>query len=457
MKRKFSLLVASVFMATMGLAGCIKKCEHTYVETITTAATCTEVGVKTFTCSNCNDSYTEDIAALGHDLIIDGAVAPTCGTEGHEAGKHCSRCDYKEGGAVIAATGDHNLVSNEDEVAATCTTAGHGPSYHCSNCDYVKAGETIAPTGTHTPDDYGFCADCNVYLGGTATIGSNFSLTGSGKHYFKITFSIAKDYNFIFSGKTPYPLHKTLKGYHYVDGVLVELVNDFNTSFHVDANETVYVVVEHDGANEFYTKPICKTHNCNDYGDCLDCLSNHWHNAKTAGATKGENNYWRFSSNEMTRVNINIVKQYSTTTATIVKVIKLNETTPVTADSNGFYPVDPNSTYCVTYTVPSTGTYTYAVEDYSDLVGVISDVFTITGRGTVIIVPEIFKGFASGATIYLKVDGVYTGVMCTGIQVNSKVVATAEVGNKDVQLLLRGVSKEQITLNTYVYTSNPTA
>ncbi len=41
---------------------------HTYVESITTPATCTEPGVKTFTCE-CGESYTEAIEALGHDYV----------------------------------------------------------------------------------------------------------------------------------------------------------------------------------------------------------------------------------------------------------------------------------------------------------------------------------------------------------------------------------------------------
>ena len=41
--------------------------EHTYEYQITKAATCTEVGTGTYTCSICDDSYIEDIPALGHD------------------------------------------------------------------------------------------------------------------------------------------------------------------------------------------------------------------------------------------------------------------------------------------------------------------------------------------------------------------------------------------------------
>lgn len=44
--------------------------KHNYVGKVTTDATCTEDGVKTFTCSVCNDSYTETIPATGkHNYV----------------------------------------------------------------------------------------------------------------------------------------------------------------------------------------------------------------------------------------------------------------------------------------------------------------------------------------------------------------------------------------------------
>lgn len=61
-----------------------KPIEHTrsYTSKITTAATCTESGIKTFTCS-CGDKYTEKIPALGHvDSNNDG---------------QCDRCGVKTG------------------------------------------------------------------------------------------------------------------------------------------------------------------------------------------------------------------------------------------------------------------------------------------------------------------------------------------------------------------------
>ena len=44
-------------------------CAHSYTSQVTTAATCTEDGVETFTCSLCGDSYTKAIVAAGHNYV----------------------------------------------------------------------------------------------------------------------------------------------------------------------------------------------------------------------------------------------------------------------------------------------------------------------------------------------------------------------------------------------------
>ena len=52
-------------------------CDHSYTEEITTQAGCETAGVKTFTCSKCGDSYTEEIEAIGHNYV-DGSCT-NCG------------------------------------------------------------------------------------------------------------------------------------------------------------------------------------------------------------------------------------------------------------------------------------------------------------------------------------------------------------------------------------------
>ena len=109
--------------------------EHSYKEVVT-APTCTEKGYTTHTCA-CGDSYVDTYTdPLGHDLKDDAAVAATCTTAGTTAGKHCTRCDYKEGMETIAALGhawDEGKVTKE----ATETTQG-SMTYTCTRCSATK-------------------------------------------------------------------------------------------------------------------------------------------------------------------------------------------------------------------------------------------------------------------------------------------------------------------------------
>ncbi len=77
--------------------------EHSYTSAVTKNPTCTEAGVKTFTCS-CNDSYTESIPALGHkDTNGDYKCDNGCGYEYEKpapeepADKNCSHLCHKSG------------------------------------------------------------------------------------------------------------------------------------------------------------------------------------------------------------------------------------------------------------------------------------------------------------------------------------------------------------------------
>ena len=144
---------------------------HDYQAVVTTPATCTQKGARTYTCSHCGDSYTEDIECIAHSVVTDNAVAATCTTTGLTAGTHCSRC-----GTIIneqeevSATG-HNY--NSIVTSPTCKNMGY-TTFTCSKCgdsyraDYTetttdhnyKSTVTLAPTCSKTGIRTFTCSIC---------------------------------------------------------------------------------------------------------------------------------------------------------------------------------------------------------------------------------------------------------------------------------------------------------
>ncbi len=125
--------------------------EHDYTSEVTTEATCTEAGVKTYTCSACGDSYTETIAATGHTPDGEGTItrAATC-TEAGEITYTCSVCNetYTES---IPATGIHTAGETvvENNVPATCTEDGsYDEVVYCSVCGEKLSSDTITVPAT---------------------------------------------------------------------------------------------------------------------------------------------------------------------------------------------------------------------------------------------------------------------------------------------------------------------
>ena len=120
--------------------------DHSYTSAITTAPTCTANGVRTFTCGNCGDTYTESVPALEHSPVTDAAVPATCTNSGMTEGSHCSVCNAVLVAQEFVARLGHDYV---------CTDLGDGTHAEiCSRCDKTKTAEA------HTPDANGVCTLC---------------------------------------------------------------------------------------------------------------------------------------------------------------------------------------------------------------------------------------------------------------------------------------------------------
>ena len=86
-----------------------EKHTHNYTGSITKEATCTEAGVRTYTCS-CGDSYTESIPATGHSYVSKVTKAATTTEEGIMT-YTCSKCGHSYTQPIAMIKSDN---SNKD-------------------------------------------------------------------------------------------------------------------------------------------------------------------------------------------------------------------------------------------------------------------------------------------------------------------------------------------------------
>ena len=132
-------------------------CSHSYTSKVTTAATCTSSGVRTYTCSKCGSSYTQTIAATGHSYTSK-VTAATCTAQGYTT-YTCVGCgssyisnytaasghNYVNGSCTGCGSGCSHSYTSKVTTAATCTSAGV-KTYTCSKCSYSYT-ESISATG----------------------------------------------------------------------------------------------------------------------------------------------------------------------------------------------------------------------------------------------------------------------------------------------------------------------
>ena len=145
--------------------------EHSFGDwTVESAATCTENGIKTRTCTNCGRLERQEIPALGHDYaewVV--TTEPTCTETGVETGT-CIRCGATETRTVKAL--GHDLV-HHDAMAPSCTEIGWEAYDTCTRCDYTTYKEipalghdyaewvvTTEPTCTEPGVETGICTRC---------------------------------------------------------------------------------------------------------------------------------------------------------------------------------------------------------------------------------------------------------------------------------------------------------
>lgn len=207
-----------------------KTTEHTWDGgKVTKAATCTEKGVKTYTCTVCGATKTGEIAATGHQHTeVRNKVEATCTKDGYSGDVYCTDCGTKlSSGTEIARKAheyeererneanckrngyilfvckvcgdekrevlpktDHQHTEIRNKVEATCTDEGYTGDTYCTDCgEKLSDGKKIPATGhihigylgkkeaTCENDGYtgdAYCKDCGI----TLEIGKNIPALG---------------------------------------------------------------------------------------------------------------------------------------------------------------------------------------------------------------------------------------------------------------------------------------
>ena len=204
---------------------------HSYTFKITKQPTCTEKGVKTYTC-DCGESYTEEVSALGHKEVVDKAVAPTCTKSGLTKGKHCSVCGKVLTAQKKISAQGHKIITLKTK-KATYFSTGYKNRKICKVCKkVVNKGKTLKKLKLKVPTFTVKCIGkgkvkiswkkikdatgiyivydtqkaCNFPVGGTEIKGNKTSKVlknlASCDHYFKAEAFIYKNGKYVSSERT---------------------------------------------------------------------------------------------------------------------------------------------------------------------------------------------------------------------------------------------------------------
>ena len=152
---------------------------------VTTKATCTEEGEKTFTCSICGDEKTEKVSATGHQHTeIRNKKEATCKETGYSGDTWCKDCGKKIlSGQTIAKTENHSWNQGEITKEPTCKEEGE-KTFTCTICGNIKTEKVSTADHQHmeirnqknpTCKEAGYsgdtyCADCGVKIFSGQTI-----------------------------------------------------------------------------------------------------------------------------------------------------------------------------------------------------------------------------------------------------------------------------------------------
>lgn len=125
----------------------IEKKPHTWDNgLITTAATCTEKGIKTYTCTVCKTTKTAEIPSTGHQHTqLRNAKEATCAEDGYTGDTYCTDCGTKLSSGKAVPKIEHVWDAGKVTKNATCLAKGI-KTFTCTICKTTRT-EEIPVTG----------------------------------------------------------------------------------------------------------------------------------------------------------------------------------------------------------------------------------------------------------------------------------------------------------------------
>ncbi len=126
--------------------------EHVWGDgVVTMEPTCTTPGVKTYTCSVCQKTKTEEIPATGHQHTeVRNVKEATCKEEGYTGDTYCKDCGEKLSSGEPTAKKAHDWDEGKVTTEATCKNTGV-KTYTCNNCSETKT--EVIPMTDHIWDN----------------------------------------------------------------------------------------------------------------------------------------------------------------------------------------------------------------------------------------------------------------------------------------------------------------
>ena len=146
---------------------------------VTSQATCSSTGVKTYICTVCGNTRTESIPTTSHNYVTE-TTAATC-TEAGKTKTYCSMCGNVQAETINGEAAGHDYQKRYWPEAPTCT---HGGYYNvvCTKCGAHSGEEGTDGALPHTPVSteisHGNCVTSSIIVTTCSVCGFEISREG---------------------------------------------------------------------------------------------------------------------------------------------------------------------------------------------------------------------------------------------------------------------------------------